>query len=166
MYMNDNGNMSMVSEGKIERTIKECGRAVSVPVGKSMWPMLKNRKDHIVIVAVTRPLRRYDVPMYQRSKDRYVLHRIIKVKKDGGYVICGDNLWRKEYDITDEQIVGVLAGFFKGERYIDCETNSLYHAYVYIWRALYPVRSCILIAREYGSRIKRRIKGVCTNGRQ
>lgn len=143
--------------GRLEKVIKEEGRAVSVPVGKSMWPMLKNRRDHIVIVAITRPLKKYDVPLYRRTKDKYVLHRIIKVRKNGGYVICGDNLWRKEYDVTDEQIVGVLAGFFKAGRYIDCETNKWYHAYVYIWRALYPVRSCILIGREYAGRIKRRL---------
>lgn len=156
--MNDNEHISMVREGHIENAIKKCGRVVTVPVGKSMWPMLKNRRDHIVIVPVTRPFKRYDVPLYRRNKDTYVLHRIIKVKNDGQYVICGDNLWRKEYDVTDEQIVGILAGFFRGERYIDCETNILYHTYVYIWRALYPFRSLILIIREYGSRLKRRVK--------
>lgn len=157
----ENGRLkesNMLKEGNLEKAIKEHGRVVTVPVGKSMWPMLKNRKDHIVIVAVTRPLKRYDVPVYRRSADRFVLHRIIRVRKDGGYVICGDNLWRKEYDICDENIVGVLAGFFKGKRYIDCESNRLYHAYVIIWRFLYPVRSCILIAREYCARIKRKVK--------
>lgn len=158
MYMSDNGLKSMIGEGNIERAISQYGRAVTVPVGISMWPMLRNRRDHIVIVPVTRPLRKYDVPLYRINKDTYVLHRIIKVKGDGGYVICGDNLWRKEHQVTDEYIVGVLAGFFKGERYIDCETDRLYHAYVYVWRTLYPVRSCILIAKELFSRVKRYIK--------
>lgn len=153
--MSDNGLKSMIGEGNIERAISQYGRVVTVPVGISMWPMLRNRRDHIVIVPVTRPLRKYDVPLYRINKDTYVLHRIIKVKGDGGYVICGDNLWRKEHQVTDEYIVGVLAGFFKGERYIDCETDRLYHAYVYVWRAMYPVRSCILIAKELFSRVKR-----------
>lgn len=150
-------NESIVKESNIERTIREYGKVVTVPVGKSMWPMLKNRRDHIVIVAVTRPLRRYDVPLYKRNQNTFVLHRIIKVRKDGGYVICGDNLWRKEYNVSDEDIIGVLAGFFKRKKYIDCEKNRLYHAYVLLWRFLYPVRSCILIAREYISRIRHKI---------
>lgn len=146
------------SEGsRMERAIKEHGKIVTVPVGFSMWPMLKNRKDHIVIVSITRPLRKYDVPLYRRTSDRFVLHRIIKVRKDGGYVICGDNLWRKEYHVRDENIVGVLAGFFKGNRYIDCETNRWYHAYIYLWRFLYPIRSCFLIAREYGGKLKKKM---------
>ena len=142
-------------ERQMEQSLREQGRIITVPVGISMWPMLKNRQDHIVITTVTRPLRRYDVPMYRRNTGKFVLHRIIKVRKDGRYVICGDNLWRKEYHVRDEDIVGVLAGFFKGDRYIDCETNHLYHAYVYIWRFLYPIRSCLLISKEYAAKIKR-----------
>lgn len=153
--MNDD---QFINESHMVKALEKQGKIVTVPVGISMWPMLKNRRDHIVIVPVTRPLRRYDVPMYRRSqRNKFVLHRIIRVKKDGGYVICGDNLWRKEYDVRDEDIVGVLAGFFKGERYVDCETSSLYHAYVYIWRFLYPIRSCLLIAKEYGGKFKRKI---------
>ena len=57
MYMSDNGLKSMIGEGNIERVISQYGRAVTVPVGISMWPMLRNRRDHIVIVPVTRPLR-------------------------------------------------------------------------------------------------------------
>lgn len=140
------------------KTIQEQGKIVTVPVGISMWPMLKNRKDHIVIVAVDRPLRKYDIPMYRRSATHFVLHRIIKIRKDGGYVICGDNLWRKEYHVKDEDIVGVLAGFFKGNHYIDCEKNRWYHAYVYIWRFLYPIRCCFLITKEYSRRLFKKIK--------
>lgn len=150
------------SEGsRMVQAIRENGRIVSVPVGKSMWPMLKNRKDHIVIAAVDRPLHRYDVPMYRKAGGHFVLHRIIRVKKDGEYVICGDNLWRKEYNVRDEDIVGVLAGFFKGEHYVECETNRLYHAYVFVWRFLYPFRSCLLIAKEYCAKIKRIIMKQC-----
>ncbi|MCI8308593.1 MAG: hypothetical protein HFH14_11160 [Lachnospiraceae bacterium] len=149
-YQNEDGS-------RMERAIRENGRIVSVPIGKSMWPMLKNRKNHIVITAVTRPLRRYDVPMYRRPGGSFVLHRIIKVQKDGGYVICGDNLWRKEYNVRDEDIVGVLAGFFKGKRYIDCETNHLYHAYVLVWRFLYPFRSCLLLSKGCFAKVKRNI---------
>ena len=142
----------------MEQALKKQGKIVTVPVGISMWPMLKNRRDHIVILPVSKPLRKYDVPMYHRKGSKhFVLHRIIKVRKDGGYVICGDNLWRKEYDVTDQDIVGVLAGFFKGQRYIDCETNRWYHAYVYTWRFLYPFRCCLLWTKMLLSMGKRKI---------
>lgn len=119
---------------------------------------VKKPPDHIVIVAVNRPLRRYDVPMYRRANGNFVLHRIIKVREDGRYVICGDNLWRKEYHVRDEDIVGLLAGFFKGGHYIDCETSPWYHAYVYLWRFLYPFRTCVLFSKEKLRFIKRKIR--------
>lgn len=153
------GEVQEGTDGKIAEVIATTGQVVTVPVGISMWPMLKNRKDHIVIGRVDRPLRKYDVPMYRRSDlhKKYVLHRIIKVKKNGGYVICGDNLWKKEYDITDEEIVGVLKGFFKGDRYIDCETSKGYRCYVYVWRFLYPLRACLLLGGIVWSQIKRKL---------
>ena len=38
------------------------GRAVTVPVGISMWPMLKNRKNAIVIEKVTNLLKNMTFP--------------------------------------------------------------------------------------------------------
>lgn len=151
--------MENLQDGRrIEAALQKQGRIVSVPVGISMWPMLKNRKDMIVIKKVDRPLKKYDVPMYRRpGKQSYVLHRIIKVRKDGGYVICGDNLWRKEYDISDENIVGVLEGFYKGERYFDCESSKAYHVYVYLCRFFYPLRALLQIGRQTLGKVKRRI---------
>ena len=62
----------------------------------------------------------------------YILHRVMKTKPDG-YVLCGDNQWVLEWGINDEQVLGVLKGFYRGERYVDCEKNRLYHIYVAIW---------------------------------
>lgn len=153
------GEIQAENGSVIAEVIASQGRVVTVPVGISMWPMLKNRKDHIVIQKVDRPLRKYDVPMYRRPglQNKYVLHRIIKVNKNGGYIICGDNLWKKEYDITDEEIVGVLKGFFKGEKYIDCESSKGYHCYVYVWRFLYPLRACLLWGKMQLGRVKRKL---------
>ncbi|MBE5938024.1 MAG: hypothetical protein E7265_08345 [Lachnospiraceae bacterium] len=144
---------------RIKQELLKNGRIVSVPVGKSMWPMLRNRKDQIVIKTVDCPLKRYDVPMYiyENNTERFYLHRIIKVRKDGRYVICGDNLWRKEYDVKDENIIGVLEGFFRGDRYIDCNTNVLYHGYVIFWRLIYPVRCILMLTRQYLGLIKSKL---------
>ncbi len=152
------GDQCGVMLNGIDEVLKERGRVVTVPVGYSMWPMLKNRKDHIVIESVKKPLRKYDVPLYRYDFNvKYVLHRIIKIKKDGRYVICGDNLVKKEYEVTDKMISGVLVGFYKGKRYIDCETNKMYHAYVYIWRFLYPIRVILIITKRCLGKIKRKI---------
>jgi hypothetical protein len=45
------------------------------------------------------PPKKYDVIFYRRENGQYVLHRIIKIKKDG-YVCRGDNQTAKEYPVS------------------------------------------------------------------
>ena len=80
----------------IEDALNEKGVYVSTTSGVSMYPMLRNRRDTIIVKPPTAPLKKYDVPLYRREDD-YVLHRIIG-KDDRGYIICGDNCINKEYD--------------------------------------------------------------------
>lgn len=127
---------------QIEEILQQNGFYISTTVGTSMYPMLRNRQDTIVIRPVTQPLRKYDVPLYKRQDD-YVLHRIVKVTPKG-YVICGDNCLNREYGITDQQIIGVLSEFIRGEKEVDL--NSIeYKSYCRIWVATYPVRYLLKI---------------------
>lgn len=130
----------MNSSVNIENVLEEKGIFVSTTVGVSMYPMLRNRKDTIVIKPVQGRLKKYDVPLYRRGSD-YVLHRIVKVTSDG-YVICGDNCLNKEYQVTDDDIVGVLKGFFRGNKKVDM-FGQTYRIYCRVWVACYPVR-CVL----------------------
>lgn len=108
--------------------------------GISMRPMLREHKDIAVIERVNRKLVKHDVPLYKRAGcDKLVLHRIIKVT-DNGYVIRGDNLCSNEYNVTDEDIVGVLKAFYRNGKYYDCATSKIYHIYIYLNRLGYPIR--------------------------
>ena len=84
---------------KIEDVLKEDRIFVSTTVGVSMYPMLRSRRDTIIIEPYEGRLKKYDIPLYKRGS-RYVLHRIVDVLPDS-YVICGDNCMEKEYGITD-----------------------------------------------------------------
>lgn len=107
------------------------GNFVIHPHGVSMWPMIRHGKDSVVINPVSGRLKKYDIPLYKDKLDRYVVHRIIKVT-DTGYVICGDGLYEIEYDITDENIIGVVTGFFRKEKFIPCDDRR-YLRYVHFW---------------------------------
>ena len=113
-----------------------------------MYPMLRNRRDTVVIRRIDRELKRYDVVLY-RCKERYVLHRILAVTEEG-YLICGDNCIQKEPGIKKEQIVGVLEIFFRDERCIRTD-NAWYRFYARLWVTCYPVR-CFL------KKLKRKIR--------
>lgn len=135
----------------IEDVLERDGVYVSTTVGKSMYPLLKNRRDTVIITATDgKRLKKYDVPLYRRGDD-YVLHRIVKVKDDS-YVILGDNCERKEYGITDAQIIGYLSGMYRREKYVSTD-GKLYRAYAVFWYSIYPIRRLFMV-------IKRKTVGV------
>ena len=103
----------------IEDCLAVQGFYVSTTVGMSMWPLLKNRRDRIVIRPVgDRELRRGDVPLYRRPDGKYVLHRILRVKEDH-FVIRGDNTYALER-VPKEWVIGYLAEFYRKGKHVTC----------------------------------------------
>ena len=81
-----------------------------------MNPMLVEGRDRVIIVPPKFPLKKYDVPVY-RKMGHYTMHRVVKVTKSG-YIICGDNRIYLEKNVREEDIVGMLEGFYQGDKYI------------------------------------------------
>ena len=90
---------------------------IATPIGTSMMPMIRQRLDTVKLVKPQGKLKKYDVILYQRKDGTYVLHRIIGVKKNS-YILCGDNQFVKERNVTDDMIIGVVDGFYREEKYI------------------------------------------------
>ena len=138
----------------IEEVLEKKGIYISTTVGWSMYPMLRNRRDTIIIRPMRGRLRKYDIPLYKRGND-YILHRIVKVTPTG-YVICGDNCLNKEYQVTDQQILGVMSGFYRDDKEIDMDGVG-YRLYCRLWVALYPFR---YITKRFGIFAKALVKKV------
>ncbi len=120
-----------------------------------MYPLLRHRRDNIVVRPCNGRLKKYDVPLYKVG-EKYVLHRIIKVLPDG-YVICGDNCINKEYNIKDENILGVLTEVYRNDKKINMD-GLPYKIYVRMCRFFYPLRVVYKKTVELFCRIKRRIR--------
>ncbi len=121
--------------------------------GISMRPMLREHKDIAIIERVTRKLKKYDVPLYRKKGcDRFILHRIVKIT-DKGYVIRGDNLYYNEYDVTDDDIIGVLKAFYRNGKYYNCATSKTYKLYIiinqflFIFRALWWFKIKVILSK-------------------
>ena len=97
---------------KFEDIIAEKGQLIYTNVGDSMYPLIQPR-DLLVIKKLRRPLRRFDVPLYKRDSGQYVLHRIMKIEKDGSYTMCGDNRIGMEHGITGRHIIGILTDIIR-----------------------------------------------------
>ena len=103
----------------IEKVLSEEGMYVSCVVGRSMEPMLHERRDTVAVVPVTERLKKYDIALY-RVGEKYVLHRVVKVLPDS-YIFCGDNCVELERGITDKDILGKLVEVYRGEEKMKLE---------------------------------------------
>ena len=121
-----------------------------------MLPMLRQRRDLLIIERPRGVLRKYDVPLFKRGPGKYVLHRVLKVRRDG-YVLCGDHQWRREYGVTDQQIIGVLTAFVRDGKEISV-TDRRYRLYVHLWCDLFWLRAAILWCLAAPGRIRRKLK--------
>ena len=149
----------MAKTNTFEDMLSVRGYIVYTCKGTSMMPLLRQHRDIIEI----RPkgddrCEKYDVVLYKRE-NRYVLHRILRVLPDG-YIIAGDNNTFPEYDIKDEQIIGIMVRLIRDGKEIRM-TDMKYRLYVHVWCDFYPVRMFLLrIKRKVwriGSHIKRRV---------
>lgn len=139
-----------------EEEIRKHGKLVYTNVGFSMMPLLRQGRDLMIISGKPEGrLKKYDAVLY-KCGGRYILHRILKVRKND-YVICGDHNWRREYGITDDQIIGVLTAFVRDGAEIPV-TDRRYLMYVHLWCDFYHVRAVILWSRAFWGRIKRKWK--------
>lgn len=136
---------AMTDKTKVD-VLRKTGHYISVPVGVSMWPMLKSRENVVEIVEPAEPLKRYDVVLYYRpSDDRCVLHRILKVNKDD-YYIYGDNCVARE-TVPHDAVIGVVRQFYKKGKWTPV-TDRKYMFYVHLWCDLLPLRLLALRIRN------------------
>jgi len=139
----------------IKEKLEQGGNVKFTPKGNSMLPMLRNNIDTVVLKKNDGKLKKYDLPLYQRKDETYVLHRVVKVKPDGSYLMRGDNQLYTEQGITDEDIVGVVTEFIKdGKTYT--VKNPRYRAYCIWWVNTYSFRVIYKRTRRFLGRVKRR----------
>ena len=129
-----------------EEEIAKYGELVYTNVGNSMLPLLREGRDLFIISRKpTGRLKKYDVPLYKRDSGQYVLHRILKVRRND-YILCGDNRWRREKGITDRHVIGVLTAIIRDGKTISV-TDRRYRLYVHLWCDLFFVRAAVLWLR-------------------
>ncbi len=154
--MKDDSMKNSSQTTSFEDILNTRGFLVYTNVGFSMMPLLRQRKD-VIEIRKKEPGRckKYDVVLYKR-KDRYILHRILKVLPDG-YLIAGDHCTFVERDIKDENILGIMTRVMRNGKNITPD-NIWYKAYVHLWCDAYPVRMVILKTKWKTFRMLSKIK--------
>lgn len=110
--------------------------------GQSMYPFFLSGRDQVTLSPICGKLKKNDMPFYRRTNGKFVLHRIVKVEKDGTYTCCGDHQWWLEKGLKHEQMIGVVTSFVrKGKRMTN--KNVLYRIYSTVWTWILPCRRYI-----------------------
>ena len=131
-----------MSKSSFEEELDKKGILVYTNKGNSMYPLIRQGKDVLIIKKVNSRLKKMDVPLYKRKSGQYVLHRIIKVNEND-YVIRGDNTYYNETGIRDDQILGVLSGVIRESKEISVDSFG-YKLYSYFWYYTYYLRKLII----------------------
>ena len=138
----------------LRKELERSGQIIQTTVGDSMQPMLYNRKSAVVIKKTDGILKKYDLPLYQRPDGKYVLHRILKVRKND-YIICGDNRWKRE-TVPHDWVIGCTTGYYKDKKLISVDDKK-YQTYVHLWCRFFIIRAAILWIKDLPSRIRYKI---------
>ena len=123
----------LVNEGK------ECRLLIS---GSSMAPFLVHERDSIIFSKPDRELRRGDMVFYQRDNGQYVMHRILKVKPEGLYII-GDAQTEVEGPVKPEQVFALVTKVNRKGKWVG-PGNFWWWFFSTVWLRLFPVRRLIL----------------------
>lgn len=148
----------------IREKLEMGGDVEFTPKGRSMLPMLHDNVDVVKLVKPKGPLKKYDLPLYERENGKYVLHRVIKVCKDGTYIMRGDNRLIKEMNIRDENVIGVVSEFTRKGKHYRC-TDIGYKIYVRVWLAIHPGLIVYKVTRRFAGRCKRKLLRMINNNR-
>ena len=122
--------------------------------GNSMAPFLIHGRDTVFLSRLTRPARRGDVLLYQRTGGAYILHRVYAVEGDTCTMI-GDGQAALEPGIRREQVIAVMTSALrKGKR--QAPGCFWWEFFEKVWIRLVPMR--MTICRVYTA-VKRMLHG-------
>ena len=131
----------------IEETLDKLGFICVETKGTSMQPLLVSGRDKVCIEKLKTKPKKHDVILYKRSDGTYILHRVKKAYKNT-YTMWGDNHSAVEYGVTNEQVLGILVGYYKCEKYIDINKSFKYKLYKLFWCNCVLVRKVVFKLRK------------------
>ena len=142
--------------------LKKSGKIIFTIKGVSMRPLFRTDEDAIYVATCDpEKLKNLDIVLFYRVSptmgEQYVLHRIVGRRKDGQFIIVGDNC--SYGDIVDpSEILGVVKSAQRGSTPIKL-TGFRYSLYKYLWCKPYKFRFLVFrVLRKIiaiGGKIKR-----------
>jgi hypothetical protein len=114
--------------------------------GNSMSPFLADKRDRVILTKHFSKIRRGMIMLYRRSNGQYVLHRVVKCKKDK-VCFCGDNQTVVEADLPTDCVIAKVVKVWRNGKLVQ-ENNLSWKFYAHIWLALRPIRRVMFRANS------------------
>jgi len=136
--------------------IEKGGSAWITVTGMSMYPFLKEGRDSVELSRASfEDIKRGDIVLIRRANGAFVLHRVLKKKKDCFFIIGDAQQW-VEGPLLPEQLQTVVTKIKRRGRVISCD-NPLLKVFVFVWMLVIPLRYRIF---KTASRIKMVLKKI------
>ena len=138
----------------IEAVMASGGEFRMYPRGTSMLPLIVQTRDSVVLKRnFDQAAQKHDIAFYRRDNGQFVLHRVMKICKDGTYVMCGDNQLILEKNIRKEQIIAYVERIYRKDKEI-CKDDLGYRSFVFWWTRM-PLRwICFFPRRARGKLVR------------
>lgn len=121
--------------------LRQGNSRVPVPVaGNSMRPFLKTG-DTVFLDAIHDPVKVGDILLFQKENGQYVLHRVVKCRADGSFLLLGDNQVKPE-PVTAEQLRARVSAVRIGAQTL-APGDRRWWLFSHPWRWLRPFRGLI-----------------------
>lgn len=141
----------------IKDTLDQGGTFSLTITGTSMYPFIVGGRDKVTLSPLPEKLKKNDLPLYRRANGAFVLHRIVKVCKDGTYTCCGDHQWWPEKGLRQEQMIGLATQYVRKGRTLT-NKNLMYRIYRTVWTWVLPLRPKLFRLNGKWNGLKRKLK--------
>ena len=116
-----------------EEILSQSGELTYTSRGYSMYPLIRQNEDVLHIVKLSRPLKRQDVVLYKDKEHHYVLHRILRIRKDGMLVLAGDHNYWKDPLVPSRCVLGMLKDITKKDgKVIELDKDRRLKGWLYV----------------------------------
>ena len=140
----------------MQKVIEAGGEFLFYPSGRSMLPTIKPGRDGVLLQRASKPSAR-DLLLYRRKDGSFVLHRLVRIEKNGSLVMRGDAQYIDEKGILPEQIVGRVCAIVRNEKQIRTDSPA-FRLRACVREISYPLRRFVHRLKGKISRTVRRKK--------
>lgn len=132
------------------------GQAWITVTGMSMYPFLREVRDSVELSKATfENIERGDIVLIRRGNGVFVLHRVLRKRKDCFYMIGDAQQW-VEGPLMPGQLQAIVTTIKRKGQVISCD-NPIYKACVFIWMLVIPVRYKIFRVGRLAKKLVRKI---------